>query len=53
MRETELVQGAKADHYADMWAVGVILYQMLSGKPVYKGVQAEWTDWVGCQNKLQ
>ncbi len=21
---------------------------MLSGKPVYKGVQAEWTDWMGC-----
>jgi eukaryotic-like serine/threonine-protein kinase len=27
----ELVQGAKVDHYADMWAVGVILYEMLSG----------------------
>jgi len=22
--------------------------QMLAGKPVYKGVQAEWTDWMGC-----
>ena len=21
---------------------------MLEGKPVYKGVQAEWTDWAGC-----
>ena len=21
---------------------------MLEGKPVYKGVQAEWTDWMGC-----
>lgn len=21
---------------------------MLDGKPVYKGVQAEWTDWMGC-----
>ncbi len=21
---------------------------MLAGKPVYKGVQAEWTDWMGC-----
>ena len=28
----ELVQGAKVDHYADMWAVGVILYQMISGR---------------------
>jgi histidinol phosphatase-like PHP family hydrolase len=21
---------------------------MLAGKPVYKGIQAEWTDWMGC-----
>jgi hypothetical protein len=28
----ELVQGAKVDHYADMWAVGVILYEALSGR---------------------
>jgi histidinol phosphatase-like PHP family hydrolase len=21
---------------------------MLEGKPVYKGIQAEWTDWMGC-----
>ncbi len=28
----ELVQGAKVDHYADMWAVGVILYEMLAGR---------------------
>jgi hypothetical protein len=27
----ELVQGAKVDPYADMWAVGVILYEMLAG----------------------
>jgi eukaryotic-like serine/threonine-protein kinase len=27
----ELVQGAKVDHHADMWAVGVILYEMLTG----------------------
>jgi histidinol phosphatase-like PHP family hydrolase len=25
--------------------------QMLSAKPVYKGVQAEWTDWMGCFSK--
>lgn len=24
---------------------------MLQGKPVYKGVQAEWTDWMGCFSK--
>jgi histidinol phosphatase-like PHP family hydrolase len=24
---------------------------MLDGKPVYKGVQAEWTDWAGCFSK--
>jgi serine/threonine protein kinase len=28
----ELLQGAKVDHYADMWAVGVILYEMLAGR---------------------
>jgi WD40 repeat protein len=27
----ELVQGAKVDPYADMWAVGVILYEALTG----------------------
>jgi len=25
--------------------------EMLEGKPVYKGVQAEWTDWMGCFSK--
>ena len=24
---------------------------MLEGKPVWKGVQAEWTDWMGCFSK--
>jgi histidinol phosphatase-like PHP family hydrolase len=24
---------------------------MLNGKPVYKGIQAEWTDWVTCFSK--
>jgi serine/threonine protein kinase/WD40 repeat protein len=28
----ELVQGGKVDHYADMWAVGVILHEMLVGR---------------------
>ncbi len=28
----ELVQGAKVDHHADMWAVGVILYEMITGR---------------------
>lgn len=28
----ELVQGAKVNHHADMWAVGVILYEMLTGR---------------------
>ena len=28
----ELVQGAKVDHYADMWAVGVMLYEALAGR---------------------
>jgi predicted Ser/Thr protein kinase len=28
----ELLRGAKADHHADMWAVGVLLYEMLAGR---------------------
>jgi eukaryotic-like serine/threonine-protein kinase len=28
----ELVQGGKVDHHADMWAVGVILYEVLTGR---------------------
>jgi serine/threonine protein kinase len=28
----ELVRGEKVDHYADMWAVGVILYEVLTGR---------------------
>ncbi len=28
----ELVQGAKVDHRADMWAVGVILYEIVAGR---------------------
>ena len=28
----ELLQGAKVDHHADMWAVGVMLYEMLAGR---------------------
>jgi len=28
----ELLQGAKVDHRADMWAVGVILYEIVSGR---------------------
>jgi hypothetical protein len=28
----ELLQGAKVDHRADMWAVGVILYEILAGR---------------------
>jgi len=28
----ELLRGAKVDHRADMWAVGVILYEVLSGR---------------------
>jgi serine/threonine protein kinase len=28
----ELLQGAKANHHTDMWAVGVILYEILAGR---------------------
>jgi len=33
-----LSNDAELDHYL----------AMLEGKPVFKGVQAEWTDWAGC-----
>ena len=32
----ELLQGAKVDHHADMWALGVILYEMLTGHRPYE-----------------
>jgi len=32
----ELLQGAKVDHHADMWSVGVILYELLTGHRPYE-----------------
>lgn len=34
----ELVQGARVDHHADMWAVGVILYEMLAGRRPFEAL---------------
>lgn len=33
----EILRGQRGDHRADVWAVGVIMYEMLSGKRPYGG----------------
>jgi serine/threonine-protein kinase len=33
----EVLTGQRVDHRADMWATGVLLYEMLSGKPPFEG----------------
>jgi serine/threonine protein kinase len=33
----EILKGQRGDHRADVWAVGVIMYEMLSGKRPYRG----------------
>ncbi len=43
--------GTKANQYASLLSNDAELcayLAMLEGKPVFKGIQAEWTDWMGC-----
>ena len=43
--------GTKENQYPTLLSNDADLHRylaMLEGKPVFKGVQAEWTDWMGC-----
>lgn len=43
--------GTKANQYPTVLSNDAELSRylaMLEGKPVFKGIQAEWTDWMGC-----
>ncbi len=43
--------GTKENQYPTLLSNDAELHRylaMLEGKPVFKGVQAEWTDWMGC-----
>ena len=43
--------GTEANQYADLLSNDAELRRylvLLEGKPVFKGIQAEWTDWMSC-----